>query len=228
MIVIFYHTAFRIGTQHLISSRPIVHEQMTALRTSGLENSASEIYVGVNGDATSAVHSDGLLPTKSVVSYHGVDSRNENLTLVMIEEWLKKNTSEAYICYFHAKGCTHPLNDALRTPWRRCMNRHVIHNWRLCVEAIESGSEAAGCHWMIPPATPSGQFIFGGNFWWAKASFLRTLPSIYERARIKESGIGSLESRYESEVWIGNGPRPPIVKDFHPNWNPGLISTCVA
>lgn len=227
-LIIFFHCLFRIDREHLPNSRPIVHEQMTALKSSGLEDAANEIYIGINGDRSSAVHAAGLLPKKAMVTYHGVESRNENMTIVLIEEWLKRYSKEAYVLYFHAKGSTHPANDPLRTPWRKCMMRHTVHNWRLCVSALDSGVEATGCHWMTPPSTPPGHFIFGGNFWWAKASFLRTLPSIYERDRIKESGIKAYESRYESEVWIGNGQRPPAVKDFHPNWNPSLISTCIA
>lgn len=227
-IAIFYHGLFALGDppEILPNAAAIIWQQMEFIKVSGLLEAASEMHIGINGSIESEVFSKALLPEKSKITYHGLDSRNENLTLVMIEQWLKQNAGEAYVLYFHAKGCTHPINDGLRTPWRNCMTRHVIHNWRLCVAALNAGYDAAGCHWMTPPATPPGQFIFGGNFWWAKASFLRTLPSIYERARIKESGIKAFESRYESEVWIGNGPQPPRVKDFHPGWNPGLISTC--
>lgn len=66
--------------------------------------------------------------------------------------------------------------------------------------------------------TPPGQSIWAGNFWWAKSDFLRTLPSIMNRERIKISGLGAAESRFESEVWIGNGPRLPRVRDYHPRW----------
>ena len=106
--------------------------------------------------------------------------------------------------------------------------KNAVTNWRTCVADLDSGADAVGSHWMVPPETPIGQHIFAGNFFWAKASFLRTLPSIMDRERIKMSGIDSLDSRYESEVWLGNGPRIPKVKDYHgPNWNPSKIGTCV-
>jgi hypothetical protein len=82
---------------------------------------------------------------------------------------------------------------------------------------MESGAESVGCHWLTGKSADHNQNLWGGNFFWAKASFLRTLPSIYERGIIKVSGIKSIESRYEAEVWIGNGARLPIVKDYHPD-----------
>ena len=96
------------------------------------------------------------------------------------------------------------------------MTKHLIANWRNCVTDMDQGVESVGCHWMTGLADGT-QNIWAGNFWWAKASYLLTLPSIFERDRIKESGISDIESRYESEVWIGNGKRLPTVKDYHPD-----------
>jgi hypothetical protein len=107
------------------------------------------------------------------------------------------------------------------------MMKNAVQNWRTCVQDLDSGLESVGSHWMTGDQTPPGQSIWAGNFGWAKSAFLATLPSIMERDRIKLSGIDSIESRYESEVWIGNGPRLPKVKDYHgPNWNPSKMATC--
>jgi hypothetical protein len=104
------------------------------------------------------------------------------------------------------------------------MMRGVVHNWRKCVADLDSGYEAVGCHWMEPPETPEGQFIFAGNFFWSTSRFLRTLPSIQDRERIKLSGLWSLQSRYEAEVWFGNGRQLPLFRDYHPGVNPALKS----
>jgi hypothetical protein len=48
-----------------------------------------------------------------------------------------------------------------------------------------------------------------------------------ERDRIKVSGLKHPDSKYEAEVWLGNGPRVPKIKDYHgPGWTPGKIDTC--
>lgn len=230
-LAIFHHSLFFLGDppEPLPAAEGIIFEQMEAMRTSGLLDAAAELHYGVNGGEESKDLAYGYLPKPTSTTFHGLDSRNENLTIVLLEKWLKEpGHDDWYVLYFHSKGATKPVGDYLSSRWRACMMRHCVHNWKLCVQALDEGYEAAGCHWMEPPATPETQYIFAGTFFWATAKFLKTLPSIYERARIKESGIGAFESRYECEVYIGNGPRPPRVKDFHPGWNPGMVSTCSA
>jgi hypothetical protein len=206
----------------------IISEQMEQLRTSGLLDAADEMIVGVNGAEESVDVARVFIPAKARLVFHGLQCRNECRTIVELERWLPGH-DDWYVLYFHAKGCTHgegPVLD-MRTLWRRCMDHNLVCEWRRCVAELEAGWESVGCHRMEPPATPPGQFIWAGNFWWAKASFLLTLPPLMERARIKQSGIDAAESRYEAEVWIGNGPRQPLYRDYHgPGWNPSLVHTC--
>jgi len=224
-IAIFYHCLFTIDGKILPLAPQVVAEQMNVAQASGLLDAASQMIVGINGDP-SLKPLQSLFPSKAQFIYHGEQCRNECRTIVALEEWLKSSPG-FNVLYFHSKGATHGLNDpdhALRMRWRHCMMRNLVQNWRTCVTDLESGYEAVGCHWMTGDKTPPGQSIFAGNFWWASSDFLRTLPSIMVRDRIKESGIDAKISRYESEVWIGNGPRLPMVKDYHPAW----IDQCVS
>lgn len=229
-IAVFFHCTFYIEDRLQPAAASIVQGQMRAMCESGLTEAASEIHVGVNGGVESDEMARSLLPSKANLVFHGTTCRNECRTLLLLEAFAKEHASEEWaVCYHHAKGTTHPLDligNAHSTSWRQCMERHTIKNWQLCVKALEEGYDAAGAHYMTPPATPAGQHIFAGNFFWTTASFLRTLPSLYERERIKMSGIDASESRYEAEVYLGNGPRPMKVKDFHENWNPSKIATC--
>lgn len=232
-IAIFYHCLFALGEppEILNNAISVIQEQMSLLKSTGLEDQAEEIHVGINGGVESEYLAEALLPIKSKKVFHGLQCRNECRTIAQMEKWILEKFipghEDFYVLYFHAKGSTHPPGDEFRTRWRNCMTRHLIHNWRTCVDDLDRGYDAVGCHWMVPPATPVGQHIFGGNFFWARASFLDTLPSIYDRDRIKVSGIDSFESRYEAEVWIGNGNRIPNVKDYHgPRWDPSKINTC--
>lgn len=221
-VVLFYHCLFVIGNDALESAGSIVGEQTTELRKCGLLEAASEMHVGVNGGDESKAVAEAVLPSQAKVTYHGLQCRNELRTLLLLEKWLAQSDEEAYVLYFHAKGATHRINTRewnRRLLWRECMMRHLVSNWRQCVQDLHN-VESVGCHWMQPPATPAGQYIWAGNFWWARASFLRTLPSLMERDRIKVSGVDALESRYESEVWIGNGLRRPTIRDYCPGWDP--------
>jgi len=217
-IVVFYHCVFSINGTHLIASRPIVHEQMKALKDSGLEDAASEIHIGINGDVSSNIYANGLLPKKATVVYHGNQCRNELRTLLMIEEWCNRNKDEAYILYFHAKGATHHPNSQyaiqMSTPWRNRMMFHCIQDWRRCVLDLRT-HDTAGCHWLTGQGWDHSQHYYAGSFWWCKASFFRTIPSVMTRQRIKDSGIDSIDSRYESEVHLGNGPKLPVAKNYY-------------
>jgi hypothetical protein len=160
-----------------------------------------------------------FLPEKAKLVMHGPDSFAENLTIVEIEKWVPTHP-DWLVLYFHAKGCSHPEGSAYAEntskPWRRAMMHHLVTNWRQCVADLEAGAEAVGCNWLTGMGWDKSQNIFGGNFWWSRASYLATLPTIYARERIKMDGIGAASSRYEAEVWIGNGKRLPIVKVYHP------------
>ncbi len=227
-LAVFMHGLFYIGDppRHLPNAGVIMANQKCQMMNSGLWHAAQEIHIGINGGEESKPVAANIFPDKAQFQFHGLASQAENLTIVMLEKWLETHP-DWYVLYIHAKSCTHePPVAPSRTLWRECMMRNLVDRWERCVADLDSGYESVGCHWMVPPATPPEQFIWAGNFWWAKSDFLRTLPSIYKRARITQSGIGHADSRYEAEVWIGNGPRPPVVKDYHPGWNPSKWAEC--
>jgi hypothetical protein len=226
-IAIFYHgLLFRDTEDHLlVNAVNIIREQVNSLFACGPLHSAAEFHVGLNGGRETLDVARLIFPVKAQIQLHGLQCKNENRTILMLEEWLKTHPGW-YVLYFHSKGASHENPHDFSNIWRRCMMRHAVTNWRDCVDDLNDGYDAVGSHWMEPPATPAGHHIFAGNFWWATSDFLRTLPSIMVRDRIKESGIDSIDSRYEAEVWLGNGPTKPKVKDYHPNWNPSRIESC--
>jgi len=219
-IVVFYHAYLFSGSPPdlLPHAFAVVQHQMHRLCASGLADAASEIIVGINGGDESLDVARLVVPRKAKLVGHGLQSKCENPTLVLLENWLKANPEEAYVLYHHAKGSSHdPATEYGKFDgmWRECMQANCVDNWRRCVSDL-SGFEAVGCHWLQNQGHDRSQHYFAGTFFWSRASFLRTLPSIFQRERIKVSGIGSSESKYEAEVWIGNGPRLPIIRDYHP------------
>lgn len=217
-IIVFYHCCFRIGDKLLPASRPIVYEQMQALKHSGLEDAASEIYIGINGCDSSKAHAVGLLPEKAKVVYHGPLCRNELRTLLLMQEWCQTHEGEAYLLYFHSKGCTHdsksPYAVTMSTPWRKRMMLHCVDDWRRCVLDLRT-HEAVGAHWLTEQGSDKSQFYFAGTMYWVRASFLRTVPLVTTRQRIKDSGIDSIDSRFEAEVILSIGTKLPKVKNYY-------------
>ncbi len=224
-LAIFYHALFYLGDPPEL--RPmavgIVMEQMEQLKQSGLLDACDEMIVGVNGGVESEVPALMTLPAKAKVVYHGLASRAENLTIVALHEWCKTHLGWA-VLYFHAKGCTHPADSDygknVSGPWRRAMMDDLVGGWRNCMADMEAGYDVACSHWLWGMADGT-QHIPCGNFAWVRSSFAASLPDMHLRERIKQSGIGNVESRYEAEVFWGNG-RKPTVKQYRPNGGNGV------
>jgi len=219
-IAVYYHCLFQFGDPTAIApgATRIVLEQMAAMRQSGLLDAADKFVVGVNGGDESDARIKLCFPEKAKVIKHGLASRAENLTIMAMWDWVKAlSTHEDWaILYFHAKGCTHaPSSDYAQFAgrWRTSMMKYCVTNWRQCVKDLESGNDVACTYWMWDMGSDKSQHIPAGNFLWTKASFVRKLPSMYLRDRIKQDGIAAASSRYEAEVAWGNGPRP-VVKTY--------------
>jgi hypothetical protein len=221
-IAVFFHGLFFIGDarEPAPSAVAVIGEQMAVMAQSGLLEAADYLAVGINGSGESLVYTAMLIPEKAHVVFHGLDSRNENATVRLMETWLPEHPGWA-VLYFHAKGATWPYQDGTRSRWRNCMMTACVQNWRSCVRDLAGGFDSVGCHWLTSdqyPWMPPHQACWGGNFFWATSSFLQTLPSILRSPRVQASGLKAPESRFEAEVWIGNGPRLPRIKDYHPGW----------
>lgn len=223
-IAIFYHCLFVMGEppQLLPGAMDIIDEQMGKLIYSGLLEAATEVHVGVNDDERTGRLAAMFLPQKARLTWHGLASRAENPTIVLLENWAQSHP-DWNVLYFHSKGATHLpdsyYGEQVSRPWRDAMMQDLVMNWRECVAALDT-HDIVCSHWMWNLADGT-QHIPCGNFLWVTSNFVARLPSIYERERIKTSGISALESRYESEVYWGNGPRPNV-KQFRPNGGGGV------
>jgi len=127
----------------------------------------------------------------------------EHDTLELVRQYAASN--EGAVLYSHAKGASQltEFNDR----WRRSMQHYVVEGWQHCVEALEDGYDAVGCHWLHPDefGLAMGDVpFFGGNYWMATCEYLRTLPPV------------PTEDRFGAERWIGLGN--PRVLDFAPGW----------
>lgn len=202
----------------------ITHECMTALRTSGLLDACTELNVGINGiEAEVKDYADITLPHKAKRIWHG-RAFNENLTICALHEWSRTHPGWA-VLYFHCKGgASHdpdsPYLIGVSSPWRRTMVQYLVGGWRESVAELERGADIVCCHFMWGMADGS-QNIPAGNMLWVNSTFAGALPPMTERERIKISGIAAAESRYEAEVFWGNGRRPAVFQ-WLPNGGGGV------
>jgi len=213
-IAIFFHGLFFLGDppRHMPNAGCIISNQITQMINSGLWGAATEIRFGINGGGESEHVAENVIPEKATLTLHGLQSKSENLTIVMIEDWVKTHPGWN-VLYLHGKGCSHaPDSDYYRNvsaPWREAMMSDLVVNWRQCVTDLET-HDVACMVWLSEQGWDKSQHYAAGTFFWATSDFLAKLPSIYLRDRIRQDGIGALASRFEAEVWIGNGPRPNV------------------
>lgn len=224
-IAVWFHGLFSHGTPRELKPGAfnIVTESMQALQQSGLADAATEIHTCFNGDEEERQYAELLVPAKAQITMHGPHSFAENLTIVKLWEWSKSHPGW-FVLYFHAKGCTHDPESAyakgVSAPWRRTMTDYMVGNWRRCMMDLANGADVVCCHWLWNMCDGT-QHIPAGNFLWLTSSFIASLPSMHLRDRIRESGIAAAESRYEAEVFWGNGRKPNVVQHL-PNGGGGV------
>jgi hypothetical protein len=225
---IFYHCVFIIDGVILAECANIVQRQMAQLEQSGLLGVCNEFHVGVNGGLESEKFVQAYIPAKARVTYHGASSRSENPTIVMLEEWV--NTHPGWnVLYFHSKGVTHKpgtFESKKSRVWREGMMADLVTRWRFCVSQLERGFDIVAALWMWGMCDGT-QHIPAGNFLWIKSDFAAKLPSILLRDRIKQDGIAAATSRFEAEVYWGNGPRPNVYSCRDLGWWQELNSFAV-
>jgi hypothetical protein len=202
-IAIWYHTCLNLFPEHADN---IVREQVRMLDSTGLLAAADQFIIGLNGRDDDRNKLQRMCGPKAAIFCNHQDTwrAGEVQTLRELREWLYAY-GDYNVLYFHMKGLTAPpgnINHENSLQWRREMQAACIGRWRECVRYLEEGYDSVGYDWQ----TPGDQAYWAGNFWWASAEFLATIPPL--RHSDVEHG------RMEAEVWIGQGPKHPKVKDL--------------
>lgn len=171
-------------------------EYLETLERSGYDG---PLTVGIIGSRAEREAAEAAIsrPHSSVYAEAGW----EQLTLDAARDY--SLTHSGAVMYSHTKGAF--CQDAIEAPWRRMMLTLVVRDWQMNLERLEA-VDAVGCHWLTPEEFPemTDKPYFGGNFWMARCSYVRTLPPC------------SRVSRGQAEVWIGRGF--PTVTDLRPGW----------
>ncbi len=130
------------------------------------------------------------------IKYHKVGSINEYEfpTLQFIEDNIQDGDK---VLYLNGLGVT---NDSIyKQSWRKYLSYFNITKWEECVKALDNGYNTCGVDFRTDPVPH-----YSGNFWWANASYLRTLPKI--QILNKENSPRVLTLRHNAEMYIGMNP----------------------
>lgn len=184
-----------------------VEEHLTAMNESGLSVALGDngFRVGIVGtpDESERVREFCLDRVPSTQIMRTCFEGWEQATLSYLRVWEHLQPHDGAVLYAHTKGVHDPSE--INVAWRRSMEQVVVRGWRECLADLWT-ADAVGCHWLTAQEYPGQVDIpyFGGNWWWAKARYLRTL----EEPRYI--------NRWFGEAWLGSGN--PSVVDRLPGW----------
>jgi hypothetical protein len=121
-------------------------------------------------------------------------SGNEFVTLDLIEKDKNKFGDSDYILYLHTKGASKQNNEGYNNiiSWRHLMNYYNIELNKKVFNIFEKTNYNT---YGVLLGKAGNWKIYSGNFWWAKASYLKTIEM-----------DGVKRNRYNAEVdYIQNG-----------------------
>lgn len=186
------------GFYHVASAGPfwdrIVQDQLRVLEGSGLlalSYSVDLLHIGRQRLDRSS------LPAKVNVVEGGEDlSVYELPTLARLAAFCRRQP-EARVFYLHNKGSTHGQPTAPHflpvLDWRQYLEHFVVVRHRECLHAMDVGGfDTCGVN-LHPHPAPH----YSGNMWWARCSFINTLPPV---AALDAS------DRFAAEFWMAQAP----------------------
>ena len=195
----------------------VMSEQMTLASESGLLDAAEEVVLCTNGNPDSFTAAKEILNKEefpNVTFVHTSDRTDlwEWPTLDLLKQECDSLAGEEfYVCYFHLKGMSRP-SDTTARDWRHYLNYWTIERWQDNVAKLDEGMDTVGVNF-----SDAEWPHYSGNFWWARASYIRKLESLTHpdslnwnnpsKLLVKRNGQGVIldkgNFRFEHEAWIG-------------------------
>lgn len=137
------------------------------------------------------------LPQRWRIERRGSLDQYEYPTLAEVWRWSQSASDDQAALYLHTKGASKGCRVGGELPsdaWRRYMLAFVVERWRECRDLL-SLYQTVGTEIRLPPRHVPH---YAGNFWYARASYLRRLQ---EPKPIKTWG----HERYGAETWLLSG-----------------------
>ena len=182
-IAIFYHI---LQINHW---QDLFEQQFNSLQESGLLDAASYVHLGINGSVS---------PTNDLTKINAIKKNLKNYseadTLTDLYKFCAEN-EDYKVLYLHTKGVTYPKSNHHQFCWLTYMDYFNVKNWRKC-EKLLGVYDCVGTDWTTyhPDLKTNVPPHYSGNFWWANASYIKTLDLSY---------LYSDENNLE--FWVGTG-----------------------
>jgi hypothetical protein len=197
----------------------VMSEQLTLASESGLLDAADEVILCTNGDESKFAGAKEVMAEFENVTFVHTGNNSklwEFPTLDLIKQECNAVAEEEfYICYFHLKGLSRP-NDTKAVDWRTYLNYWTIERWEDNVAKLDEGMDTVGVDFIEAPWPH-----YSGNFWWARASYIRKLDPLThpnslawgKQSTLIDATLDQGNFRFEHEAWIGSGN--PVWAELH-------------
>jgi len=195
--------------------KTVIEEQLQKLLMSDLYLYSTEINYCVYSEED-ATYSEFLEIIKNYDSLNKINiirhsvNEHEVETIYYLQQRVNSLEEDYNVLYYHTKGVTSELNHSDQdvnmdcvTSWRHLLEYFNIERWSYSIDRLEY-HDISGVLYI----GDSGQYYqnyYSGNFWWARSSYIKTLPNIkevYAKQLIENSDLG----RMMCEKWIGMSP----------------------
>jgi hypothetical protein len=178
----------------------LLYEQLDCIEGSGLQHHC-EVEMCVSSNQENYKKLQEIIKSYSFLKSSWFDTdieenknHYEGTTLLKLYDECDSYDNVGYI---HSKGMTSLSKQVNR--WRKVLEYGVIEKWNDNINALNKGYDVSGIFWS------QASYHFGGNFWWAKSSYIKTLPRpVIEKWDKHNVPIGSdWSGRFRYEGWIG-------------------------
>ncbi len=161
-------------------ARSIVKRQLDLIVDSGLMDRITEIKLGLVGSGALLEELPTMHPKISVLVK--ADKGYEGVTMNALRHWVDKERGERFVLYIHNRGVGHAV-DSPTWSWTKMMEYFMIERHEECTHALRN-HVTTGCEMFVHHEERKfsrrawGMWHYAGNFWWARASYVRFLPHI--------------------------------------------------
>jgi hypothetical protein len=162
---------------------------LSMVHSSGLYEKLEKIKCGVL--SKTPIPNLSLDKKIEIVRLHTDLSLYETITLHALHEHAEDE--DFHVLYLHTKGVTRSNHPGV-SDWVKLLAHFTIERHEECIEGLKE-HDAVGVN------LGGGNLHYSGNFWWSKASHLRSLkPLVYSCYNAPEYWIGSGPGKYLS-LW---------------------------
>ena len=159
---------------------------------SGLYENVEIIYINCIGNKNNFKTLEYLNKEKIKILLNGIELNTfEISTQELLYDFSKKNHNYN-ILYLHTKGVGKEVNECIED-WVNYMSYFLINKWKTCINQLQLNN-TIGVDLRSEPT-----LHYSGNFWWARADYISTLPSPTE---FKKYPNPLNSERHNQEFWI--------------------------